>query len=441
MTTLSVMEHTRIQRGGTGDHTLPPHLFDRLQETDLRLAKHNNHDTILEWHPGYAKARQWVGVLQTRGLALEILPRASSLHEKHSLKRARQNLLTMLSYAGQVPLRAREMAPLSTQDHPLSTTLTAIFAQRLKQELLLGLPRDYETHQQNRRTLRGRLLMSRHVVQNAAHRERFYVSFDQLTPNTPLTQSLKAACRWLLSAVQEPAIEENLRHCLLCLRDVDDVHLTRQTLDSIRIDRRHERFRPIYELARMILAHQSPAASLGEHHTFTLLFDMNVVFERFVASFLEKHVMPRFAEHSMHAQARHQWRYLLKSARSQKGVLRLEPDILITDTYTDAPTLTLDTKWKLLNQRNRRRGVSREDMYQLFAYAQRYQCAHNILLYPRTDHAREEDFVSNEDKTPRTISVRFIDLQRDLSKERRALTNELTSLLDPILEDLDNLEI
>ncbi|WP_313697680.1 5-methylcytosine restriction system specificity protein McrC [Pantoea sp.] len=42
-----------------------------------------------------------------------------------------------------------------------------------------------------------------------------------------------------------------------------------------------------------------------------------------------------------------------------------------------------DTKWKLLNEADRKLGVSNSDMYQLYAYAGRYKVPHLQLIYPK----------------------------------------------------------
>ena len=67
--------------------------------------------------------------------------------------------------------------------------------------------------------------------------------------------------------------------------------------------------------------------------------------------------------------------------RDDEGPLfELRPDCLIE---TPAGTVVLDTKWKTLDSRDRRKlGVSQGDVYQMLNYGQAYDAKRLVLLYP-----------------------------------------------------------
>lgn len=440
---ISVVEHAQILQGergvnshgdGQGGAVLSEHHFSRLRRLDQRLAQQRDQDTVLEWSAQSARARQWVGVLQTEGLTLEILPKMASL-QGGSLEQVRRNLLTMLAEAGDVPLRERDLASLTSSRAPLSETLIALFARRLLHQLLLGRAHNYEPRQENLHALRGRLLLGQHIRRNAAHKERFFVSYDEFTADTALNRALKSACRQLLGVARLTETQEALQRCLLCLEGVSDRPDPPQALDQLTLDRRNQRFAPSLTLARMVLAQLSPGASAGRQRAFTLLFDMNLVFEGFVERLLRRRVLPRLHNVALHKHAQQRWRYLLQSASNRRGVLRLEPDILLTDAQSGQPLVTLDTKWKLLDQSGQRRGASREDLYQLYAYAQRYGCRHNLLLYPWVPRARPDDLIapSAPGQQESLIGLRFLRLDRDLRTHLRDLEQELLDLLGATL--------
>ncbi len=450
MTLIAVPEHGLLLRGPEGQASgvddrgralLSPRHFAALRRLDDRRGQGDL--GAFDWTSDAARARQWVGVLQLPGLSVEILPKIERAGQPQPPHFARRNLLHMLAMAGDVPLRERDLAALATSRAPLSECLIAVFARRLLAELLAGLDRSYTTRRQNAPVLRGKLLFNPHVRLNAAHRERFFVERDELTEDTALNRALKAACRALLGATADAAAEESLRHCLLILGGVSDTPVSGQDLARIALTRRSARFAPLLDLCRLILSGQAPTPSAGPSRSFSLLFDMNVVFERYIGAVIQRHVMGDFPWHTAHVHARHHWRYLLESRgdRDPRGILRLEPDLLICRRgQGQEQVATIDTKWKLLDQRGGRRGASREDLYQLYAYAQRYGCPHNVLLYPRVPEAREEDFVIPAEQAggqERTICVRFVDLSRDLRAERRALQDELTSTLAPLLAAAD----
>ncbi len=409
--------------------------FERLKRWDERLARLHDQETILQWNGAYAKASHWVGVLHQEGLTLEILPKLARYEDMKGMRLMRRNLLRMLSEAGHVPLRERDMAEVSSASGPLSETLILLFARRLLDQLVQGRAHNYETREENLHSLRGKLLMTPHVRHNTSHRERFFVARDEFTADNTLNRALKAACRQLQRLTQDQQTQDILRRCLLCLHGVSETHLDAQSLSRLHLDRRHARYKTALDLARMILASTTPGASAGKTHSYSLLFNMNQVFEQFVLAVLQRRILPLLPGVSLHRHAKQQWRYLLRSASTRRGILRLEPDILLTNTDTGQALVTLDTKWKLLQMGGRKRGAGREDLYQLYAYAQRYGCRHNLLLYPEVPHAVPQDFIapSGPGQSESLIGLRFLDLRRDLKMQRRELEEDLLRVLGDAL--------
>jgi 5-methylcytosine-specific restriction enzyme subunit McrC len=121
-------------------------------------------------------------------------------------------------------------------------------------------------------------------------------------------------------------------------------------------------------------------------------------------------------------------KYLLKEEKSQSPKFKLQPDLLIKNG--SQTRLILDTKWKCLksDEEDIKNGVSSTDMYQMYAYATRYDCSNVILLYPDTGEVTPKSYrlLGYEDKR---ISVVVINLNRDLKKERKELLNNLSELL------------
>lgn len=451
MSVLVVPEHGLLLRGRRGQPSghdeqgrpvlSHPH-FEALRRLDASGAATRGMEA-LEWGADSARATQFVGVMQVPGLSLEVLPKIGPALDRDAGRFSRRNLLHMLQLAGDVPTRERGVAAQDAREAPLSETLIALFARRLQSELLLGRERRYLERRDNLPALRGKLLFGPHIRHNVARKTRFFVEHAALSADTPLNRALKTTCRHLMALTTMPESAEALRHCLLCLHGVSDAPLPPEALSRITLTRQSARFGPLLDFCKVALSQRSPTATAGETRSFALLFDMSVVFERYIATLIRTEVMSAFPWHTVHVHARRHWRYLLRTQDRRRGVLRLEPDLLFTrqgspDQMT--PLATLDTKWKRLDQRGQRRGVAREDLYQLFAYAQRYACPHNVLLYPHVPGARTDAYLipnpepSRHHEDERQIWVRFVNLNRDLSRERRALVEELRALLTPLLE-------
>ncbi len=421
MKRIVVQEHTKIVRWD-GEGTLPffsdikwleQRLYDRLKRFDQRGRAEK--DRVFSWGDRSARTTQWVGVIQVPGLQVEILPKIDEADfngKDEKQIQARSNLLYMLSVAGQVPVRERDVARLASRKASLSETLAAIFADRLRRELLRGPERAYIRREENLRRFKGKLLIAQQVRRNAAHRERFYCRFEEFSEDTLMNRIFRAACRVLLNATHTPSTQDRLRHCLLLLDGVEDVFVQDELFDQITITRQNERFADVLHFCRLILQGLSPTVQAGRERSFSLLFDMNRVFEDFVTAFLKKQVIPHLDGYRLYPQAKSQRRHLMRDRG--RGVLLLQPDILITSNDRH---LVLDTKWKQFSST-----VGSDDLYQLYAYTKRYECRRSVLLYPQVSEAKCLDFdiIMGTDgaKTGEQVGVRFVNLRRDLHNKR-----------------------
>jgi 5-methylcytosine-specific restriction enzyme subunit McrC len=444
---LVVTEHTRIERragdtsvGAAGLACLEGRHYDRVRAFDR--VDREERDRIFEWSDGYARTTQWVGVVQVPGVQIEILPKIDALSDVGALRdpeqacyKARRNLLYMLSMSGDVPVRNRDIARLALRQAPLSETLAAIFADRLQRELLLGPERAYQEHEANLRCFKGKLSIARQALHNAAHRERFYCKYDEFSDDTLMNRIFRASCRVLLEATRTPATQDVLRHCLLLLDGVADVEVQPADFARISINHQSERFEDVLRFCQLLLSGRTPTIEAGGTRTFSLLFDMNKVFERFVAAFMRRYVAPRLPSVQVFPQAVHHKRHLMESGGA--GVLRLEPDLLVE---SPGSRLIIDTKWKLLASGKRGRGgVGDADLYQLYAYTRRYGCKRSVLLYPFVSGLEPREFGvldANGWLSGERVSVRHVQLHRDLQQaaERQALTDELEAILREGLE-------
>ena len=72
--------------------------------------------------------------------------------------------------------------------------------------------------------------------------------------------------------------------------------------------------------------------------------------------------------------------YLAKEVSSGQNAFLLKPDILVRQGKK--PWAAIDTKWKILDPQRGSLGVSEADVYQVLAYAHRYETDHAVLVFP-----------------------------------------------------------
>lgn len=108
-------------------------------------------------------------------------------------------------------------------------------------------------------------------------------------------------------------------------------------------------------------------------------------------------------------------------------VFNMKPDIALGQNYKQ-PEIIIDTKYKLLQNGDKKEGVSQQDMYQMNSYSKKYNCPNIILLYPETNNIRDHQIDFKIDSST-MVKVRGINLCRDLKREKILMQRELRSIL------------
>jgi 5-methylcytosine-specific restriction enzyme subunit McrC len=421
-----------VESGTPSRRVLPQRLYDRLVRSEA-AREDRGEAAIFRWRRNHCFVGPWVGVMQIPGLQLEILPKtdeSTSQDSDQEVRDIRCNLMEMLLRGGLGAVRARGVADLGLKRGNLHDQLVDAFLERALFELQRGLDRGYATEEDNLAVLRGRLLFSRHVARNAAQKTRFYCRHDVLTEATQISVRLKQACRVLAARAMPVTVGVKCHQVLTLLDDVPDVPFRHREPDPV-FTRQNERFADIYGFACMLLEGQTADARSGDVETFSLLFDMEQVFERYIAAFLAVEVVQRFDGANLYPQARGHRFSLYRD--QHEHVLRMAPDLLfVHEVAGTKKSLIVDTKWKRLSDEEGRR-PSRPDLYQLYAYLHRYDCARAYLLYPKAADVLPRDLNARgrNDSHAGTVGVRFVDLNRKLwtREGKTALADELAVLV------------
>lgn len=410
-----VLEHGRLfvdqsgvepEPGGPLD-SLPPLLFERLARFDEQRRKAGE-EPLFDWsYLGHARAKSTVGVVSLPGFQVEILPKTARMSrtgdddraDRTTLGDLRANLVHMLRYAGIINAGILDVARLSARTAPVSETLIRIFGDRLLFELQRGVPADYVSQRANRRSVRGRILHTEQLRRNLVRPDRVFCRFDSFESDHRVLRLLKATCNHLLRANLTPQTEERLRNCVIVLEEVGDVPLTQTLADGISVDRRFERFADTLDFCRLVARGMSTDPSAGTWRSFSLLFEMNSLFEAFVPGFIRREVLreelvgAELAGLDVLTQGKGN-HYLLKTGSGERR-LKLKPDIVLEGKIAGrTSTLVIDTKWKV-PFRDGRGHISRDDLYQVYAYAREFDADTTVLLYPEVANMALEDMKLN----------------------------------------------
>lgn len=428
MQTRTVIEFGRIQRS-----SLERRLVRRLEALDCEHTRLSG-APIFDWtRRDYFRALNHVGVVQVPGLQVQILPKIDELRRGDSdsdrAQLAQRNLLYMLSVARTIPLSERDIASQRLDRRPLLDALILVFVTKLLSELRRGLHHSYVCQEENLRYIKGKMIMEQHLRRNVIRRHCTYVTYDDFVTDTPVNQILKATCLLLLRMTRSTELRQKLSEALLDLADVSEVWIVPSHFDRIAADRSVERFSHLLAFARIVLFGMTVTPRAGNTDSFSLLFPMDRLFEEFIGRSIQRYAPELGIQRSdVHLQAKGRRRWLLRTSDG-KGRFRLKPDVLI-DGEHGSPRLIIDTKWKRLaiDLEDSKNGVSQADLYQMFAYAHRFECSHCVLAYPRI-HGVVAKTYHIEDGNSKSIRIGLIDVSHDMVTDNWAFRQDLTNLV------------
>jgi 5-methylcytosine-specific restriction enzyme subunit McrC len=458
---LKLFEHQKIKKGAEDcsveyrDDTaiVRPLYFRRLTRFDERYSAKTG-KKLFKWEQDQLRTKQWVGVFNVEGLSVEILPkieRRTSTDGEESDERtdsnfARRNLLKMLQVAGEIPSRPRGMANIATQRGTILEAFIQIFSERLLQEVKKGRHKTYVNESANLSKIRGKIDFSRQFTQNVARHDRFSVNYEDFLPDNRLNQVFKKVCSSLKQRVRSSKTIERLNHILMMLGSVSRRVITAQDFKRVHFTRQNDRFEELFNFCRLMFMGEAPTTASGETTSFALLFDMNHVYESFVAEYLRRYVLsrPEFQDWSIDTQSQNIGKYLLRREVDNKKSFILRPDIILTesakedDSAVDSARIVIDTKWKRLGTKENGQlsNPNRGDLYQLYAYAHRYNSSRNILLYPRHDRdLKSESYIlpgtNDGDDSTKKVQLNFLNMGLDFRREHDRLLNEFARILSP----------
>jgi 5-methylcytosine-specific restriction enzyme subunit McrC len=392
------------------------------------------------------RTTQFVGVIQAGSHQIQILPKidcdpdgdanAPIGNQKYdvAVDSASRNFMHLLMHTRQLKLHNQTLATLRTSRGPWLEMLTHLFAVELMTQLQQGFHQDYIRREDYLPYVRGRWNIARQFAQRPNLVQGLDVSYDDYLPDTLLNRIF----RLVVNRLQRITHDRQNRQMLATLDSWFQpvqllVQMSTTDLERVLFTRLNERFFPAFQLARLLLEGQTVQLLAGEQRAFAFVFDMDRLFEQFVANLMQtqlQRILPTaWQGFSIDIQTRKTTKYLIQPPNpTETPMFRLVPDILIGPP--GMPYLIIDTKNKVLPSIRPYRDIAEADAYQMFAYATQFRCVNILLLYPRVLNAIEtRPHALFIDHSSIQIFVATIDLHQPLNNFDR-LVHEVHDILD-----------
>lgn len=309
------------------------------------------------------KFRQYVGVICVGGLTIDVLPKTDDNDTDKG--KWQRRLLHMLSRVYKLDVRTPTDAPQERQaNSPILDLFINKFLNEVDQLLNRGLVKCYHKEDKNLKSLKGKLLIGKHVTTNYVHKERFYVCCTTYDQEHVLNRILRQAISIIPRVTSNLTLRGRASSTLFNFPELHEIAVNEDLFKHIEYDRKTEDYREAIKIAQLLLLHFRPKNKSGNYDILALMFDMNKLWEEYVYVILKK----QFIKNVVRAQARHRfWENKI-----------IQPDIVIYDQFGKKPLLIIDTKWKCPTD-NR---PSDADLKQMFVYHLYWHVSNTVLLYP-----------------------------------------------------------
>ncbi|MGJ0372104.1 McrC family protein [Aliarcobacter cryaerophilus] len=356
-------------KDNTKDNFIKKETFDSLEKFVLENEKTAQYLKITT-KKGFGKvlqAQNYVGVIQTKdGTTIEILPKIKNA----TTEKSKDILIKMLKTLKNSPFKNLSVANLKSSKIPLFEIFISMFLEELTVLVRNGIKSDYISKEENLKFLKGKLKISEQIKYNTIHKERFFVQYEEFISNRVENRIIKTTLQFLYNKSKLNKNQQRIREFLFVFDEIEISHNIKTDFSKIKLNRQMKDYEQVLLWCKTFLFENSFSPYKGNDIAFALLFDMNLLFESFVYSYLKK--SSNFQDIKSQDRTHH------LAYENGIGRFRLKPDIVI-----NGGKIIADTKWKILSEDKAYNGVLQDDMYQLYAYGTKYNnCEKIYLIYP-----------------------------------------------------------
>lgn len=325
---------------------------------------------------------EYVGAIQIGNTLVSVLPKADKRKQfqEEAKRQWNQVLIDMLRLVHGFEVKTPSSSNLSTRNNSVLDLYFELFISEVEYLVHRGLVKKYRKRTSNVNALKGSLHFSKHISKNLVHRERFYTRHSTYDTEHLLHIIIYQCILILQSINSNTKLLGRINSLLLNFPEMPFKRIVESDFDSIVLNRKTIGYRKAIEIARLIILRYHPDLSKGRNNVLALMFDMNVLWEKFVAVSLRKTTSFKVSEQ--------QRMYFWKPENGKRRSIR--PDISIK---TEVGNFILDTKWKLVSNK-----PSMEDIRQMFTYHHYFQAKKVALLYPGSSQYTKGNFVDIENQ-------------------------------------------
>jgi 5-methylcytosine-specific restriction enzyme subunit McrC len=330
------------------------------------------------------KSNKYVGVIHYEGHKINLLPKIFfDTDRDYSTKEVyhiQNHILWWLSYCRKIRFPSYQ-AGLGSVESDFFEVLIYLFSKYTRALLSSTIYQQYEEINRELSFIKGRLNTKEYINQNLSTGKwhKLNCTYDAFVFDNEFNRIIKYVTTLLFNVTSNQDNKKNLREILFILDEVSDERATAEQCSRISFNPMFGEFETVRDYCHLFLTNCISFDYKNDLKLFAFLLPMEYVFEDFIFGFIDKEI------ESVFAKAQPSDKYL-----DEGKAFNLKPDLWLK---TKDKSLIADTKYKIVysDEKDPKKGISQNDLYQMLAYAIRFDVDEIILFFPNTIRQGQEE--------------------------------------------------
>ena len=382
------------------------------------------------------KSNKYVGVIHYNGKKINLLPKifyeGERDYSENEVNQIQNHILWWLSYCRKIKF-PNYQASLGSAKSDFFEVLIYLFSKYTRELLSSSIYQQYEEINRELSFIKGRLNTHQYIHQNLSKGRWHQINciYDAFLVDNEFNRIIKYVSTLLFNVTSNQDNKKNLREILFILDEVSDERATAEQCARISFNPMFGQFETVRDYCQLFLTNCVSFDYKNDLKLFAFLLPMEYVFEDFIFGFIDREM------EDVTAKAQRSDLYL-----DEDKIYNLKPDLWLK---TKEKSLIADTKYKIVysDEKDPKRGISQNDLYQMLAYAIRFEVDEIILLYPNTLRAVQADnsqlIIKDKLAQGKEISIRAFQLpiiNRELLNLELKANRGLKELFENTKEEL-----
>lgn len=330
------------------------------------------------------KSTKYVGVIHYNGKKINLLPKiffdSNKDFSSNEVNQIQNHILWWLSYCRKIKF-PNYQASLGSAKSDFFEVLIYLFSKYTRELLSSSIYQQYEEVNKELNFIKGRLNINDYIKESLSKGRwhKLNCTYDAFIFDNEFNRIIKYVTLLLFNVTSSQDNKKNLREILFILDEVSDVKASAEQCERISFNPMFGEFKTVRDYCQLFLTNCVSFDYKNDLKLFAFLLPMEYVFEDFIFGFIEKEI------DSITVKSQRSDIYL-DDAESFK----LKPDLFLKSKNK---SIIADTKYKIVysDEKDPKKGISQNDLYQMLAYAVRFEVDEIILFYPSTIKGNQDN--------------------------------------------------